>query len=58
MFDPGLSGAARPRLAAWAAEAEERDPWLHGYWQWDFADGYTSHGRCCDSYTPLVVFHS
>lgn len=32
--------ATQPKLAEWAAEAASHDPWLHGYWQWDFADGY------------------
>jgi hypothetical protein len=27
------------RLLTWAAEA---DPWLHGYWQFDWADNHVS----------------
>jgi hypothetical protein len=27
--------------ARWAAEVSDRQPYLHGYWTWDWRDGYT-----------------
>ena len=29
-------------MHAWATEAAQRSPWLHGYWQYDFSDRYYS----------------
>jgi hypothetical protein len=36
----GGETAAPTRLGSWAAEAAEREPWLHGYWAYDFSDAY------------------
>jgi hypothetical protein len=45
VFDPSASSAPQHQLPAklvgWHTESQERDPWLHGYFQWDFADGFT-----------------
>ena len=40
----GPLAPSQSRLLAWAKEAHERAPYLHGYWQFDWRDTYTPLG--------------
>lgn len=54
LFDSNASSAQTPivpNLTGWEAEARERNPWLHGYFQWDFGDGFTSMRGVSDTRT-------
>ena len=35
-----MDGIPDAQLQRWAREASERDPWLHGFPEWDFSDEY------------------
>lgn len=41
----------KTRLQAWEQEAQERAPYLHGYWQYDWRDSYTPLGGSTTSAT-------